>query len=74
MFGGDFIYSVSREFVRNCKLPMLLMPGDDLVHPAVISDELAHAPRRRDREAVERPRPSGEAMRRVREFLQKHTP
>ena len=27
-----------------CKIPMLLMPGDDVVHPAEISDELAHAP------------------------------
>ena len=74
MFGGDFIYSVSREFVRSCKLPMLLMPGDDLVHPTVISDELALAPN------VEIVKPwkglahRGEAIRRVREFLQKHTP
>ena len=65
MFGGDFIFSVTREFVRNCTLPMLLMPGDDLVHPAVVSDELARAPQRRDREAVEGPRSSrrGDATR-----------
>jgi pimeloyl-ACP methyl ester carboxylesterase len=44
MFGGDFIFSVSREFVRTCALPMLLMPGDDVVHPAEVSADLARAP------------------------------
>lgn len=44
MFGGDFIFSVSREFVRACTIPMLLMPGDDVVHPAEVSADLAHAP------------------------------
>jgi hypothetical protein len=29
MFGGDFVFRVSREFVRQCKIPMLVMPGDD---------------------------------------------
>src|SRR5436190_8480422 len=74
MFGGDFIFSVSREFVRGCTIPMLLMPGTDLVHPAVISDELAKAPN------VEVVAPwkgvalRDEAMRRVRHFLVKHRP
>jgi pimeloyl-ACP methyl ester carboxylesterase len=45
MFGNDFIFSVSRAFVRDCGIPALLMPGNDLVHPAVVSDELARAPR-----------------------------
>jgi pimeloyl-ACP methyl ester carboxylesterase len=44
MFGGDFIFSVSRDFVRTCSIPMLLMPGNDTVHPAEISAELARAP------------------------------
>ena len=44
MFGGDFIFSVSRDFVRSCQIPALLMPGDDVVHPAEISMELAKAP------------------------------
>jgi len=74
MFGNDFIFSVSRKFVRECAIPMLLMPGTDLVHPAVISDELAKAPNvdvlapwkgLAHREA---------AMRRVREFLVAHRP
>ena len=44
MFGGDFIFSVSREFVRTCPIPTLLMPGDDVVHPAEVSADLARAP------------------------------
>jgi pimeloyl-ACP methyl ester carboxylesterase len=73
MFGGDFIFSVSREFVRSCAIPSLLMPGTDLVHPAVVSDELARMPK------VEILAPwkglalREQAMRRVREFLIAHT-
>jgi len=40
MWGGDFVYSVSRDFVRACKTPSLLLPGDDIPHPACTSDEL----------------------------------
>ena len=74
MFGGDFIFSVTPQFVRSCAIPMLLMPGNDLVHPAVISDELAKAPN------VEIVAPwkglalRQDAMRRVREFLLQHRP
>ena len=74
MFGGDFMFCVTREFVRGCKIPMLLMPGDDLMHPTVISDELARVPH------VEIVKPwkglahRAQAMQRVREFLLAHTP
>jgi pimeloyl-ACP methyl ester carboxylesterase len=74
MFGGDFIFSVTRDFVRNCAIPMLLMPGDDVVHPAEVSADLALAPN------VEILAPwkglalRGSAMRRVREFLIEHEP
>lgn len=74
MFGNDFLFSVSREFVRHCTIPAFLMPGDDLVHPDVVSAELEEMPdvtvlypwkgvERRD-----------DAMRRVREFLLANTP
>ena len=46
MFGPDFVYSVSREFVAGCHIPMLVMPGSDLAHPSSIADELVRlAPR-----------------------------
>src|SRR5260370_3512652 len=41
----DFVYSVSREFVRNCRTPMLVMPDDTAGHPYQVSvDIVALAP------------------------------
>lgn len=46
MFTPEFVHSVTREFVARCQLPMLLMPGNDIAHPAAISDEVLRlAPR-----------------------------
>ena len=73
MLGGDFIFSVSREFVRECAIPILLMPGDDLVHPAEISADLARAPNAEvlaPWKGVHR----DAAMRKVREFFTVHRP
>jgi pimeloyl-ACP methyl ester carboxylesterase len=69
MFGGDFIFSVSREFVRSCNIPMLLMPGDDVVHPAEVSADLAHAPDVQILAPWKGLALRGSAMRRVRDFL-----
>jgi pimeloyl-ACP methyl ester carboxylesterase len=74
MFGGDFIFSVTPRFVRECTLPMLLMPGNDLVHPAVVSDELARAPNVEILAPWKSVALREDAMRRVREFLIRHTP
>src|SRR5947209_7127532 len=41
----DFVYSVTREFVRGCQTPMLVMPDDVPAHPyQVCEDILALAP------------------------------
>jgi pimeloyl-ACP methyl ester carboxylesterase len=41
----DFVYSVSRDFVRGCQTPMLVMPDDVPAHPyQVCEDVLALAP------------------------------
>ena len=40
MFGGDFVFSVSREFVRRCSVPLYLQPGTDKPHPAQTSAEI----------------------------------
>ncbi len=46
MFGRDFVFSVSREFVRDCQTPLLLQPGTDVPHPAETSAEIERlAPR-----------------------------
>jgi pimeloyl-ACP methyl ester carboxylesterase len=41
MWGHDFVFSVTREFARRCKTPTLVLPGDDMPHPAVVGRELA---------------------------------
>jgi hypothetical protein len=38
---SDFVYSVSREFVRSCRTPMLVLPGNDRAHPHEIGVEVA---------------------------------
>ena len=37
----DFVYSVSREFVRGCTTPMLVMPDDTPGHPYQVSMDIA---------------------------------
>lgn len=41
MCGGDFVLSVTRESVKNCKTPLLVMPGDTLDHPRSTAEEIA---------------------------------
>jgi pimeloyl-ACP methyl ester carboxylesterase len=46
LLGADFVHSVSRDFVKDCKTPMLIMPGDELAHPRLVAEELLQlAPR-----------------------------
>jgi pimeloyl-ACP methyl ester carboxylesterase len=41
MWAGDFVFSVGRDFARECTVPTMLLPGTDVPHPAVTSAELA---------------------------------
>jgi pimeloyl-ACP methyl ester carboxylesterase len=41
MWTGEFVFSVSRDFVWRCSVPGLVLPGDDTPHPAVTGRELA---------------------------------
>ena len=74
MFGGEFIFSVSTAFVRSCEIPMLLMPGDDTMHPAANSAELAKAPNVEVVAPWKGAAHRDEAMRKVRDFLVAHEP
>lgn len=70
MYGGDFVFSVSRERVRSCPVPLLVLRGNDEYHPAETSEEIARlAPRaelvQQWKIADEVPR----AVARVREFF-----
>ena len=46
MYDGDFVFSVHRDAVRKCPVPLLILRGNDVYHPAAISEEIAQlAPR-----------------------------
>jgi hypothetical protein len=73
----DFLYSVSRDFVRSCQTPMLVMPDDTPGHPLQTSIDVASlAPHA---EITVYPWKEPEELRqrtidRVRRFLQAHQP
>jgi pimeloyl-ACP methyl ester carboxylesterase len=70
MYGGDFVFTVSRDFVRSCTTPLLILAGNDLYHPAPISRELAAlAPRAELIEHWREPERIPETVKRVRAFL-----
>lgn len=75
MFGGDFVFSVSRDFVRDCPVPLLVLAGDDEFHPTAVAEEIADlAP---DAELVYKwagPERHRETSERIRGFLDSHTP
>ena len=75
LFGGDFLFAVSRAFVAACEVPMLIMPGDDLVHPAEISAEIAAlAPNAQTLAPWKGASHKEAAMRHVKEFFVAHRP
>jgi len=37
----DFVYSVSRDFAKSCRTPMLVLPDDVDAHPLVTSIDVA---------------------------------
>jgi len=37
----DFVFTVSRDFVRNCQTPVLIMPDDIPAHPYAVAMEAA---------------------------------
>jgi pimeloyl-ACP methyl ester carboxylesterase len=38
----DFVFTVSRDFVRNCQTPVLVLPDDVPAHPYAVAIESAH--------------------------------
>jgi len=41
MFGGEFVFSVDRAFVSQCRVPMLVLSGHDEFHPPEVAEEIA---------------------------------
>jgi pimeloyl-ACP methyl ester carboxylesterase len=75
MYGGDFLFNVSREFVAGCQTPLLVLRGNDLYHPESTSREIAElAPNAEFIEHWKEPEFQAEAQRQVAAFLAAHTP
>ena len=75
MWNGGFVFSVSREFVRRCTVPCLVLPGNDIAHPAVIGRELAQLlPNAERLDAWKGPEHLDQQCQRVIDFLARHTP
>ncbi|MGD8861364.1 MAG: alpha/beta hydrolase [Myxococcales bacterium] len=75
MYGGDFVFNVSRDFVKGCSTPMLVLRGDDVYHPSETSREIVRLALHG--ELIERwkdPDVLGDAVARVKAFLHAHTP
>ena len=73
----DFVFSVTRDFVRSCTTPVLVMPDDTEPHPYAVAEESAMLapngqmtffPWKTDTERVPL------AVRHLRSFLKAHTP
>jgi pimeloyl-ACP methyl ester carboxylesterase len=42
MWGArDFVFAVDRDFVKRLRVPVLILPGNDIPHPALVGNELA---------------------------------
>jgi hypothetical protein len=74
---ADFVYTVTRDFVRSCQTPILVLPDDVPGHPyAVAMESIRLAPNaevsiypwKDSQEHIQ------EAVRHVHEFLRKHRP
>jgi pimeloyl-ACP methyl ester carboxylesterase len=75
LFGNDFLFAVSRDFVAACDIPTLIMPGDDLVHPAEISAEMAQlAPHAETLTPWKGAAHKQAALQRVKDFFIAHRP
>jgi pimeloyl-ACP methyl ester carboxylesterase len=75
MFGSDFVFSVTRDFVKGCRTSLLLQPGIDKPHPAHTSAEIAAlAPNIEVQKDWRGPQFLQDSIKRVRAFLETHTP
>jgi hypothetical protein len=75
MWGGEFVFTVGRDFVRRCSAPALVLPGDDTLHLAVTGGELTEIPLDVETlHARKGPAHLDEQRHRVLAFLEKHAP
>jgi pimeloyl-ACP methyl ester carboxylesterase len=73
----DFVYSVSREFVRNCQTPMLVLPDDTAAHAYQSAIDIASLAPNADVTVYpwnNPPELKARTINRVRGFLKAHLP
>jgi len=73
----DFVYSVSREFVRNCQTPMLVLPDDTPAHAYQVAIDVASLAPKADISVYpwkDPPELKARTINRVRNFLKAHLP
>jgi pimeloyl-ACP methyl ester carboxylesterase len=73
----DFVYSVSRDFVRSCQTPMLVMPDDTPAHPYQVSVDIASLAPNAEVTVYpwkEPPELKARTINRARTFLKAHQP
>lgn len=75
MYGGEFVFSVSRDFVRGNAVPLLVLRGSDVYHPSETSEEIVRiAPHAELVPAWKEGSDTARAVDRVRSFFAEHTP
>ena len=73
----DFVYSVSREFVRNCQTPMLVLPDDTPAHAYQTAVDIASLAPNAEVSVYpwkDPPELKARTINRVRAFLKAHLP
>ncbi|MBV9811508.1 MAG: hypothetical protein JO326_02085 [Acetobacteraceae bacterium] len=73
----DFVYSVSRDFARNCQTPVLVLPDETPAHPHQASVDVASLCPNAEITVFpwrEPPELKTRTIARVRRFLQAHSP
>jgi pimeloyl-ACP methyl ester carboxylesterase len=73
----DFVFTVTREFVRSCQTPVLILPDDVPAHPYAVAMESARLAPKSEVSIYpwkDTPEQIAEALRHVRTFLRAHQP
>jgi pimeloyl-ACP methyl ester carboxylesterase len=73
----DFVFTVTRDFVRNCQTPVLILPDDIVAHPYAVAMEAAMLAPKSEVSIFPWKEPKERiplAVRQIRSFLRAHRP
>lgn len=75
LYTPDLVHTVTRDFVRSCQTPLLVLPGNDEAHPYEVGEEIARLAPNAEFIPEWKSGPALEAaIQRIREFLRAHVP